>query len=1202
LIFEILAATALASQAPHLLGSMTQRSIYLSKRRKQYKVQCRLLLSAFVCAGVFLLILIGGTIPSAAQNLLFEHFSYEQGLSESNVTAILQDRYGFLWVGTSNGLNRYDGYKMTTFRNDPNDSSSLSSNVITALYEDESGALWVGTQDGLNRLDHTTGRFSAYKNTPDNTNSLSNNFIRALAEVPRGVLWVATKRGLNRFDMERNEWKFYKADKKGRGKGPSDNDITAMLVEPSNRAHLWLAARGGGLNLLHISKGIFKVFKPEEFEEYDEMNIGVSAMTFDAANTLWLATRDNSLWRFFPEEKRFSRVPDILPSEQAFSQYLTTITPQRAIPTITVQSLAIDKQGTLWAGAREGLFSRPTTNDDVAWEAHKNNPNDAQSLSDNNVTVMLQDHAGVMWFGTQEGGLNKFVPQTAAFRNVKYSPDTKALPNPLVNAIARKASGEEWFGTQNGAVIYQNGLPKRVVANGYVVTAILHDKQGNTWLGTESGVLEFDAGGLPKRLQGGLQEMNGLSDNIITALAEDKAGNIWIGTQGDGVSLFNPRSGILRRFFSDADDTTSLSENFVFSITVSRTGTVWIGTNSGLNRFDAAKEQFRRITRTTKSGFPDVPILALYEDAEGALWLGTLGGGLFRYNPASEAVQRFSKKDKLPSETIFGILSDNAGKIWLSTSRGLAALRLNKNAGGGTIQAVRSYGASDGLQSSTFRKGAYFRAADGMMMFGLGTGFVRFHPDSLHDNRLAPPIAVTRFQLFNDDGINDNLLLQQQTQFEINYNDNFELEYAALDFTNPERNQYAHRMEGFTKDWLYTDQGRKITGTNLDPGTYTLYIKAANSDGIWSETPLELTIVVRPPWWGTWWFRLIFVAVGIGCIVLAYRLRVRSMVMMNSRLQTLVEARTKEISEQASLLEEQASEIQMANGALQEKNVELERVLHVSEMARQELEHAYKLLDSENTRKTQELSEARAFQLSMLPRNVPQIQGLDVAFALRTATEVGGDYYDYVQTAEGALTLAIGDATGHGVRAGMLVSLVKSSFHALVHDYPLSETVAMISQTIKQMRLQRMFMCFSVLHFRRLAEEQSSKSAWALDVAGAGMPPMMIYRAATGTMEFFRTQGIVLGAMENASYPASTLHLAHGDRLLIMSDGIIELFNSAGEELGTERVKSCFQRHCTGTESLSADELLGELHRLIDAWLDGEAPNDDIALVVVRVV
>lgn len=1166
-----------------------------SQRRRWYHIFCLILSSALL----FPLL----TDVADAQQLIFEHLSYEQGLSESNVTALLQDRYGFLWIGTSNGLNRYDGYKITTYRNDPSDTNSLTNNMITALFEDVRGELWIGTQDGLNRLDRATGKFSAYKNIPDSANSLSNNFIRAIAEVPRGILWVATKRGLNRLDVERNEWKLYKADKKGRGKGPSDNDITAMLVEPSNRAHLWLAARSGGLNRFHVSKGIFKVFKPEEFSEYGDENIGVSAMKFDASNTLWLATRDNSIWRFSPDTMRFQRIPDILPSEEAFRQYLTTITPQRAIPTITIQSLALDKQGRIWVGTREGLFSRPMNDDNAPWQAHKNNPNDAQSLSDNNVSVILPDHSGVLWFGTQEGGLNKFVPQTAAFHNVKYSNYDKALPNPIVNAVSRKTNGEDWFGTQNGAVIYKNGTPVRLVAGNYAVTSIVHDSQGNTWLGTESGLLLFDAASNPKRLPAPFDAMVGLSDNLITSLAEDKQGNIWIGTQGDGVSRYNPRSGELTRFSTNIDDSTSISENFVFSLLVSRKGTVWVGTNNGLNRFNADSKTFTRYTRLKANGFPDAPLLALHEDNQGSLWLGTLGGGLFRFDVASGNVWRLSKKDKLPSETIFGILSDKAGKIWLSTSRGLAALSIAN----GMLQNVRSYGAADGLQSSTFRKGAYFRANDGTMLFGLGTGFVSFHPDSLHDNPLQPAVAITQFHIFGASHISNDEPSPMQTRFEINYDDNFELEYAALDFTNPNRNEYAYRMEGLTKEWVYTGQGRKFTSTNLDPGTYTIYIKAANSDGIWSETPLELTIIVHPPWWGTWWFRVVIVALGIGCIVLTYRLRVRSMIAMTTRLQTLVAERTKEISEQTALLESQAAEIQMTNGALQEKNAELERVLNVSEMARQELERAYQLLDSENTRKTQELDEARTFQLSMLPRHVPQIPGLDIAFALRTATEVGGDYYDYVQTAEGTLTLAIGDATGHGVRAGMLVSLVKSSFHALVHDYSLGETVSLISQTIKQMRLQRMFMCLSLLHFRRSTAPPELNDAWELDVAGAGMPPIMIYRAESCTIEQFRTQGIVLGAMENVAYPAIHLTLKQGDIMLLMSDGIIELFNASGEELGTHRLETYFKRLCESSSSsttahqLSADDILSELHRLTDSWLDGEAPHDDIALIVVRV-
>ncbi|MBD1208451.1 MAG: SpoIIE family protein phosphatase [Ignavibacteria bacterium] len=1126
---------------------------------------------------------------ASAQNLLFEHLSYEQGLSESNVTAILQDKQGFLWIGTSNGLNRYDGYSIIIYRNDPNDSTSLANNAITALYEDESGILWVGTQNGLHRFDRITGRFTAYRNNPDNSNSLSSNLVRSIIEAPRGILWVSTKRGLNRLDVARGEWTLFKADKKGRGKGPSDNDIMTILADPTNRAHLWLGTRDGGLNKLHLPTTTFSVFKPDAFPTADEISIGITAMSFDPKGHLWLGTRDNMLWRFIPETGEFTPIePLVAIAEQSMSQ---------GNRTTTIQTLAIDKHGTLWAGTRMGIFSRSTLEDETGtWQQYTSNPNDAQSLSDDNVSVIRQDKSGVMWFGTQGGGLNKYVPQTSAFRNVKYNPLRKDIPSPIVNAIARKMSGEAWIGTQSGAVVYTGNSPSRLIASEYAVTAILHDSQGGTWLGTESGLIWIPRNGAEIRFQNSPDDNNSLGDNLVTALAEEKSsGDIWIGTQGGGISRLNPRTKTFTNYWSDAGISGSISDNFVFSMLVSQDGTLWVGTSNGLNRYNPQTNTFTAYLRTPQNGLPDAPILTLYEDAGGNLWLGTLGGGLYRFNPRSVSSLRFSKKDRLPSETIYGILGDKSGKLWLSTSRGLASLMFLQ--GNTSTPIVRTYGSADGLQSSAFRKGAYFRAADGVMSFGVGTGFVSFHPDSLRDNPTAPPVVLVRFRVFGDRKIIDTIPPPTQTRFELEYNDNFELEYAALDFTNSARNEYAYRIDEVHKDWLYTGENRRITGTNYDPGTYTLHIKAANSDGVWNNEGVTVSIIIHPPWWATWWFHSLIVVVGIGFIVLAYRLRVRRMIVLNSRLQTLVEERTKEISEQKYLLEEQAAEIQMTNGALQEKNVELENVLSVSEKERQELERAYKLLDIENNRKSQELNDARAFQISMLPARVPQIQGLDIAFVLRTATEVGGDYYDYVQDPEGGLTLAIGDATGHGVRAGMLVSLVKSSFHALVHDYTLSETVGMISQAIKQMRLQRMFMCLSLLHFRR----KQNDCAWQIDMAGAGMPPLMVFRAKDHRVEYIRSQGIVLGAMESAGYPLTTFDVQAGDTILLMSDGILELFNASGDELGTQRLEDCFVRLCKQQKPITSEAMLDELHLLTDNWTDGEPLHDDIALIVVNV-
>jgi ligand-binding sensor domain-containing protein len=1154
-------------------------------------------------ASLFLLVFPSST---PAQQLLFEHISYEQGLSDASVTAILQDSRGFLWIGTSNGLNRYDGYNFITERNDPTNPLSLGNNTITVLYEDANAMLWVGTQNGLFRYDRTTGAFRVYKSTPDSVsanstrnNSLSNNVIRSIAESPDGMLWVGTKRGLNMLDVARNEWTLFKADKKGRGKGPSDNEITALCPDRTNRSVLWLGTRDGSINELHLPSKKFTVYKPDENKDEAMMltDNGITALAQDSHGMVWTGTRSNGVMMLNPENGTFTYFRDICtPQKKSMRLANSSSSSSNDIRIPAVQGLCIDKSGNIWVGSRTGaIMFNPVTGERTE---HTSNPNDLQSLSDNDINALYADRSGVLWIGTQNGGMNKYVPKTSYFRVFKVTSDEpNGLQSPVVNVLTESIPASVLLGGQNTVQSFYNGRFATIFtmpeAN---ITAILQNtRDGATWIGTETGLMRIDRASNRTLFRANADDKGSLSDDAITALVQDRAGNVWIGTQGGGVNRFDARTGTFSVFRNDPDAARSLSDNFVFSLLIDHAGMLWAGTSNGLNRLNTATGECTRFMRSETMMLPEVPILALHEDGGGALWLGTLGGSLFKFTPGTSSntgkAIRFSKKDGLPSETIYGILPDGHGNLWMSTSRGLAVMSISPSQ---VSARIRVYTKADGLQSDAFRKGAFLRTADGTMYFGVGTGFVQFHPDSLRDNPVPPRVGITSLHVFG--GMTDPFVNERgEHTLDLRFGENFEVQFAALDFTNSASNEYAYKFDEVHKDWIYIGQNHSVIATGLDPGDYTLRVKAANSDGVWNETGAVLRISILPPWYMTLWFRISVGLTVVGLVFVALRSRMRNMQMMNTRLQELVEVRTKEITEQTQLLESQAEEIQSANGALQEKNIELGRILGQSESARQELQHAYALLDTENARKTQELDEARTFQLSMLPAAVPQFEGLDIAFAMRTATEVGGDYYDYVIGADGSITLAIGDATGHGVRAGMLVSLVKSSFHALVHTNTLDEIATAISRSIKQMRLQRMFMCLSLIRLQRTAE-----CSMTLQFAGAGMPPILLFRAQTRTLERFRTQGIVLGATYDAVYTVHEFTVRCGDTLLLMSDGLTELFNADSEELGTHEVENVFVEAMSAPE-VRSEHILTALDTLADNWLRGETQNDDIALMVIRV-
>jgi ligand-binding sensor domain-containing protein len=923
-------------------------------------------------------------LPS--QQLLFERLSYEQGLSESNVTAILQDKRGFLWIGTTNGLNRFDGYTFTIFRNTPSDSTTLVNNTVTALYEDHTGTLWVGTQNGLSAYNRSKGAFTTFVNAPSTTSnstssftSISNNNIRALAEDADGNLWIGTKRGLNRLDAARKQFTVFKADKKktdaqGRGKGPTDNEIVALHISPAKPHILWIGARSGGVNALDFRTMKFAAYPLEDSESEDAQvnSNGIAAMTADARGNLWIGTRTEGVFLFNATSHEFTPFANqdapigdsraTVTGDPLRGSLLSPLASSPANRTSAIHSLKVDADDNLWIGTRTGLWMLDNTRKN--WMLHTNNTTDPNSLSDNDVNVIFQDRTGVLWFGTQNGGLSKFAPQSARFQVFKHNPLVwSGLHNGVVTALAENARkrGEIWVGTQNGLhTLLPNGELRptdelNLYLGGMQILSLLHSRTGTLWIGTERGLIRAQANTVQANTaqantaqasndghwttttyNSAWDNNNSLSDDVISALAEDAQGNIWVGTQGGGVNVLNPATNSFTRYLTDPENTRSLADNFVFSILCDEKGTIWIGTSNGLCRFDAATRDFTTFQRKKmgekmsdgKSAlmnnvFPNTPILAIHQH-EGALWLGTLGGGLYRFLPKSVAITRFGKDEQLPSETVYGILHDSKKQLWLSTPRGLAMVSLPKNtsAADTALQlGVRVYNGSDGLHSNTFRQGASLLASNGMFAFGVGMGVVRFHPDSLRNNPVPPAIGFVRFRIFGSTELTSTI--EVGDTISIDHSDNFEIEYAALDFTNIAKNQYAYFIEGLTKDWRYPGLVRTVTGTNLEPGTYQFRVKAANSDGVWNEAGATLTIIVRPPWWETWWFRIIAALAVVGAVVGGYQWRVRRINAQNELLTRLVEQRTFTLKEQSRLLEAQATEIQLANGALNEKNMEL---------------------------------------------------------------------------------------------------------------------------------------------------------------------------------------------------------------------------------------------------------------------------------------
>jgi len=807
---------------------------------------------------------------AAAQPARFDRLSLEDGRFCHRIMATLQDRRGFLWFGTEDGLNRYDGYEMVVYRHDPADTRSLSDNYVIALHEARDGALWVGTSDGgLNRMDTRTGRFRAFRHDDDAPGSLPHDRVTALADASGGRLWVGTRGGgLALFDPRTGGARTFRHDSTRAASLPSD-ELWALLSD--RRGNLWIGTRGGGLARLAPGGAAARtpVFTRYRHDPADPRSLpgdDVLALHEDRDGTVWVALLGGGLARYDPVTDRF----DTFHHDPADPNTLSSD---------NVVSVWRDARGDVWAGTwGDGLNRLDPRTGHVTRFRHDDR--DPLSVGDDYVRSLYEspDASGLMWVGTVSGGVSMFNPARERFNHVRHDTDDPAsLVADYVRAFAEGADGALWVATRDGldrrrpdgGFDHFTHDPARPgsLADSYV-RALHTDRRGTLWVGTARGLDRFDprsgtfdhflhdpaAGGDPNA-------------NRVYVIAEDRAGLLWVGTRS-GLYAFDPvQERFVRHLSSSPDDEATLPNDEVISLALGRDGALWAGTTGGLGRVDL---QTGRVTRyrydaADAASLSNDRVFSILSAADGTVWVGT-NNGLNRLLDARRGrFRRYTAADGLPNELVYGILQARDGALWLSTNLGLARFDPTARPGPGARGAFRVFDASDGLQSNEFNQGAYYRARNGDLLFGGIAGYNRFRPAAIRPNPHVPPVVLTRFRVFDEaveparDGRGAIRLTHRQNFFAF--------EFAALDFANPARNQYAYRLEGFDADWHVAGTRRYVSYTNLDGGRYVFRVRGSNNDGVWNEEGIAITVVVVPPYWETWWFRL---ALVLGVLALGF--------------------------------------------------------------------------------------------------------------------------------------------------------------------------------------------------------------------------------------------------------------------------------------------------------------------------------------------
>ena len=1083
------------------------------------------------------------------QSWEFKRIGLKEGLSNTGITRIIKDSKGYVWVATLGGLNKYNAYEFEVYNEDVEDENSISSDKVNVVFEDSKNNLWVGTSLGLDLYDRSTNSFIHYRIDSNEIGTPLSTRIVDIVEDKSGNLWLGTWGG-GIIHFNKTELKFERLLSTENTKDYTfPKHVRRLFIDSKN--NLWVGSNGYG-----ITKYNLKTFEGKTWHTRHRSDVLMEAsycfaIYEDEEHNFWAVTFVGGLMKMDAGSDRFRLIENPNNKEHQTKN--------------GILSISTDDNGDLILGSNGGgvfFFDKNTEKftANLSYDAL-----DPKSLSDDFVPIIYKDNSGIYWLGTENGGVSVYDPYESKFLSFgKLGNGSDDLPGKSINAIYESPDKRVWVGTENNGYAVLNRetmkyeqytIPNAHMDNNNTfITSIIGDGGNGVWVGAQMGGITHvsEEGKIIKQYAKKFQynEPLALFDHDIRTLKYANHNEIWFG----GFQGFGIKSGEhFQQYCFDEPPLDGVCREPISAIQPFQDSLLLVGfLEDGLKVFSLKSKKFKREFKVSSDpkSISSNAVNSICVDSKGRVWLGT-DKGLNFFNPTTETFHKKYKKDGLSNNQIFGVLEDRQGKLWLSTAYGLSCFNPKDDS-------FSNYYEDDGLLSNVFRPGAYFKSRSGELFFGGVNGFNSFIPENLNFNTNVPNIVFTRFEVLNQEvvaGPNSPIKgsIDVVSEIELHYGqETFAFDVAALNYTHPEKNQYAYRLIGFNDDWVSLGNRRHFSFTNIPHGNYVLEVKACNNDGLWNEKAISLSIIIYPPLWKTWWFRLLMILIVIGTVWALIKRRISVLKKRQKELENTVKERTQEIRLQKDLIENKNEEI----------------------------------LDSINY--------AKRIQMAILPSKKIVKDILPNSFILYKPKDiVAGDFY-WIEPYKEKILVAAADCTGHGVPGAMVSVICNNGLNRSVREFGITEPGKILDKT-RELVIQE---------FEKSEEEVKdgmdialcSISGSELKYAGAHNPLWIIRN---GELLETKANKQPIGDFDEPTpYTTHTIELEKGDSIYIFSDGYADQFGGPrGKKMKTAQFKS----KLLTIQDKSIEEQKTLLDDFFEEWKGKLEQLDDVCVIGIKV-